>query len=132
MNAIASAGVAKPLANTARLKRPTEFAQVFQHKRAVRGVFMSIHFAPSGAQLPHSRLGLVVAKRYAKRAVTRNTVKRVLRAQYQHIDLPAIDIVCRLHRPLPAVSLCALRQLLHQDMQALWPQLLAQTASSAS
>ena len=34
-------------------------------------------------ELPHARLGVVVAKRFAPRAVTRNTIKRVTRELFR-------------------------------------------------
>jgi len=51
-------------------------------------------------QLPHARLGVVVAKRFAPRAVTRNTIKRVTRELFRTTGLPPIDCVVRLARPV--------------------------------
>ena len=51
-------------------------------------------------QLPHARLGVVVAKRFAPRAVTRNTIKRVTRELFRVTGLPAIDCVVRLAKPV--------------------------------
>ncbi len=51
-------------------------------------------------ELPHARLGVVVAKRFAPRAVTRNTIKRVTRELFRVTTLPAIDCVVRLSRPV--------------------------------
>lgn len=50
--------------------------------------------------LPHARLGVVVAKRFAPRAVTRNTIKRVTRELFRQSALPSIDCVVRLARPV--------------------------------
>lgn len=51
-------------------------------------------------QLPNARLGIVVAKRFAPRAVTRNTIKRVTRELFRLTSLPSIDCVVRLSRPV--------------------------------
>ncbi len=51
-------------------------------------------------QLPHARLGIVVAKRFAPRAVTRNTIKRVTRELFRVTGLPPIDCVVRLAKPV--------------------------------
>ena len=51
-------------------------------------------------ELPHARLGVVVAKRFAPRAVTRNTIKRVTRELFRVATLPAIDCIVRLARPV--------------------------------
>ena len=49
-------------------------------------------------ELPHARLGVVVAKRFAPRAATRNTIKRVARELFRVTALPPIDCVVRLSR----------------------------------
>ena len=49
-------------------------------------------------ELPHARLGVVVAKRFAPRAATRNTIKRVTRELFRVTPLPPIDCVVRLSR----------------------------------
>lgn len=57
------------------------------------------------AQSPQTaRLGLVVPKRNAKRAVHRNLVKRLAREAFRHVcsQLPPYDLVLRLARPLNA------------------------------
>jgi ribonuclease P protein component len=50
--------------------------------------------------LPHARLGVVAAKRFAPRAVTRNTIKRVTRELFRTTPLPGIDCIVRLARPV--------------------------------
>ena len=49
-------------------------------------------------QLPHARLGVVVAKRLAPRAVTRNTIKRLTRELFRVAGLPPLDCVVRLSK----------------------------------
>ena len=51
-------------------------------------------------QLSHARLGIVAAKRFAPRAVTRNTIKRVTRELFRQSALPAIDCIIRLSKPV--------------------------------
>lgn len=51
-------------------------------------------------QLGHARLGIVAAKRFAPRAVTRNTIKRVARELFRQSALPAIDCIVRLSNPV--------------------------------
>ena len=50
--------------------------------------------------LGHARLGIVVAKRLAPRAVTRNLVKRLTREIFRKSGLAAVDCIVRLNRPL--------------------------------
>lgn len=52
--------------------------------------------------LSHARLGVVVAKRFAPRAVTRNTIKRITRETFRQSTLPAIDCIVRLSKPVNA------------------------------
>lgn len=51
-------------------------------------------------QLCRARLGIVAAKRFAPRAVTRNTIKRVARELFRQTALPAIDCIVRLSNPV--------------------------------
>lgn len=51
-------------------------------------------------QLAHARLGVVAAKRFAPRAVTRNTIKRVTRELFRQTALPPIDCIVRLSKPV--------------------------------
>ena len=59
-----------------------------------------------------ARLGLVIAKRFAPHAVTRNTIKRVLREAFRHQakQLPTRDYVFRLHSRVGETSLTQLRR----------------------
>lgn len=59
-----------------------------------------------------ARLGLVVPKRNAKRAVHRNLIKRLAREAFRHVctQLPAYDLVLRLGKPLNAKTESLQRQ----------------------
>jgi ribonuclease P protein component len=48
-----------------------------------------------------ARLGLVIPKRLARRAVLRNLIKRLAREAFRHAlpGLPAVDMVLRLSKP---------------------------------
>ena len=75
-------------------------------------------------ELPHARLGVVVAKRFAPRAVTRNTIKRVTRELFRVAQLPAVDCIVRLARPVntkqgPATT-AALKAVLRTEIQKLF------------
>ena len=52
--------------------------------------------------LLQARLGVVAAKRLAPRAVTRNTIKRATRELFRQAELPAVDCIVRLSRPVNA------------------------------
>ena len=73
---------------------------------------------------PQARLGIVAGKRFAPRAVTRNTVKRVAREIFRQASLPACDCILRLAKPLntkadPATS-SSLKARLRGELQELF------------
>lgn len=71
--------------------------------------------------LPHARLGLVVGKRYARLAVSRNRVKRIARETFRlnQTDLAGLDGIVLGRAGVDQLDKAALRQQLAQ----LWRQL---------
>lgn len=100
---------------SARLNSPAEFSLVFSARQVVRGRFFDLHYQlPSkpafdlaaGAEVvvfasPGARLGLVIAKKLARRAVQRNLLKRLVREYFrrQRLLLPPVDMILRLAKP---------------------------------
>ena len=88
-------------------------------------------------QLPHARLGVVVAKRFAPRAATRNTIKRVTRELFRNSALPPVDCVVRLSRAVnskdgPATT-ARLKAELRDELSRLFAaQVAAQARSSVA
>ena len=84
-----------------RLHSPRDFAAVLDTRKAVRGSCFDLHyrFADPGAP---ARLGLIVPKRMARRAVLRNKIKRLGREAFRQLQtaIPHYDVVLRLVRPL--------------------------------
>ncbi len=104
-----------------RLTKTDEFSSVFGFRRAIRGKLLMLHYQPRPAGNTEARLGLVVGKKLLKRAVDRNTVKRIVREQFRHCraGLPAVDLVVRLAaKPAPLD-----RKLLADDFLALLEKL---------
>jgi ribonuclease P protein component len=81
-----------------RIVKTDDFSSVFR----LRPVQRSAHFVlyARGNTLGHARLGVVVAKRFAPRAVTRNTIKRLARETFRQSALPALDCIVRLSKPV--------------------------------
>jgi ribonuclease P protein component len=74
--------------------------------------------------LPHARLGVVVAKRLAPRAATRNMIKRMTREIFRQSSLRANDCIVRLSVPVnkksqPATS-APLKSELRQELLRLF------------
>lgn len=108
----------------ARLHRPSEFAAALKGRRLARGAFFILSAAaPSGlpaGQAAQARLGMVIAKRFAAHATTRNALKRAIRESFRHcrLQLPPQDYVLRLHSKLTPTSLTALKRLARAEVDA--------------
>jgi len=117
-------------ARVQRIIKTDEFSSVFR----LRPVQRTAHFVlyARSNELTHARLGVVVAKRLAPRAVTRNTVKRMTRESFRLAELPAMDFVVRLSASVNsrsgAATSATLRKSLRQELTAL---LQSQCASKA-
>lgn len=124
----ASTSMRATLPASARLHRPSEYAQALKGKRLARGALfvVSTPRVAAGCAPEHdtARLGLIIAKRFAKRAVTRNTVKRVIREAFRlrRPALPAKDYVFRLQTRLDPQSLTQLKQLVRLEVNQLLDQ----------
>jgi len=102
----------------ARLHRPTEFSAALSGRRVARGVYFVvtakalISSEQPNAAPPSARLGLIMAKRFAQHASTRNALKRVVREAFRscRLSLPAADYVVRLNKRIEAISLSALKR----------------------
>ena len=85
-------------ARSRRILKTDEFSSVFR----LRPVFRTAHFAlyVRANDLGHARLGVVVAKRFAPRAVTRNMIKRLAREIFRKASLTHQDCIIRLSAPI--------------------------------
>jgi ribonuclease P protein component len=88
-----------------RLVKTDEYSSVFGFRRALKSPHFLLHYRPRGAdEIPGARLGLVVAKRFLRRSVDRNLVRRLAREQFRLLRgrLRSSDYVLRLAaKPLP-------------------------------
>jgi ribonuclease P protein component len=94
-----------------RLHRPGEFAAVMASRMRVSGGCFELRYRlrmPSDTGVPavRARLGLIIPKRLAKRAVLRNLLKRLARESFRNANpgLPAMDLVLRLAKPALAAG----------------------------
>jgi ribonuclease P protein component len=83
-------------ARARRIVKTDEFSSVFRLRPARKSAHFVLYTRQN--QLPHARLGVVVAKRLAPRAVTRNTIKRLTRELFRVAGLPPLDCVVRLSK----------------------------------
>ncbi|WP_273703992.1 ribonuclease P protein component [Candidatus Accumulibacter vicinus] len=76
-----------------------EYSSVFGFRRALKSRHFLLHYRPRSAEeVPGARLGLVVAKRFLRRSVDRNLVRRLAREQFRLMRsrLRSSDFVLRL------------------------------------
>ena len=107
----------------ARLHRPIEFSAALSGRRVARGAYFvvtaKVVTQPEQATSspPIARLGLIMAKRFAHHAATRNALKRVVREAFRtcRLSLPAADYVVRLNKRIESVSLSALKRAARQE-----------------
>jgi ribonuclease P protein component len=81
-----------------RIVKTDEFSSVFRLRPVQRSAHFVLYARPNA--LPHARLGVVVAKRFAPRAVTRNAIKRITRELFRKSMLSSMDCIVRLSGPV--------------------------------
>jgi ribonuclease P protein component len=111
----------------ARLHRPTEFAAALSGRRIARGVFFVVTAHSRALNEPEAtseplcaRLGLIMAKRFAQHASTRNALKRVVREAFRakRMELPPNDFVVRLHKRIASMSLTEIKLAARKEADA--------------
>jgi len=85
-------------ARARRIVKTDEFSSVFRLRPTQKTAHFVLYTRPN--DLPHARLGVVAAKRFAPRAVTRNTIKRMTRELFRTSHLAQVDCIVRLSRPV--------------------------------
>lgn len=114
------------LSRRSRLTRPNQFKQAFANGRRVHQPPFTLVFRLN--TLGHARFGMAIGKRYAKRAVERNRLKRQLREAFRsHCDeLPAVDCVFYLN----SVSAGHSNAMLRSAIDRLWQKMKAKCERS--
>jgi len=112
-----------------RIVETDDFSSVFRLKPRKRTAHFVFYARPT--RLAHARLGIVVAKRFAPRAVTRNLIKRLSREAFRQAGLPPLDCIVRLSAPVvgrdkPASSAELKRQLRQELLQMFPPKVFSE------
>jgi ribonuclease P protein component len=116
-----------------RLHAAKDFSSVFAARKVLRGRNFDLHFLLSAGadaesvQASSARLGIVVAKKLARRAVQRNLLKRLAREAFRNTRprLPPYDLVLRLSKPTAARLDEIARGVLRREIEQLLNQLPA-------
>lgn len=115
------AAVAESFPRRARLTRPSEYRRVFKTGLKSGDAAMTVLATANGLEYP--RLGLTIPRKAARRAVTRNRIKRIIRdsfrRQAQHY-FGGLDIVVLARPGVAELTNSELRQALHHH----WKRLL--------
>lgn len=101
-----------------RLSLPAEFA----HALRARPIAVSPHFQVFRPQVSgRARLGVVVGKRFVRRSVDRNAVKRLIRELFRtrRFELTKNDVVVRVRNPIPLIGLAATKVALRAELMKL-------------
>lgn len=94
----------------AKLIKTDEFSSVFNFRKRISAKFLALHYQPNS--VGHARLGLVVGKKVAKRAVDRNYMRRVLREFFriQQHEINPVDLVVRVQKKFEKEDFIQIKQ----------------------
>lgn len=92
-----------------RIVRTDEFSSVFNFRRRFEGAYFQLYYRPNDAG--QARLGVVVGKKWLRRAHDRNAVKRLVREHFRLLQhrLSSVDLVVRLAKPAVRLPLSVLK-----------------------
>ena len=109
--------------NAARLLKTDEFSSVFRLRPWRRSTHFVVYAKPTGQA---ARLGLVVGKKFASRAATRNLVKRIAREGFRlrRNEFDGWDVLLRLSvrfdkKALPSATSPGLKTLVRTEIEML-------------
>ncbi|MDP1766019.1 MAG: ribonuclease P protein component [Methylotenera sp.] len=86
------------LVKQAKMIKTDDFSSVFNFRKRISTQYLAIHYQPNMYQ--RARLGLVVGKKTAKLAVSRNYMRRVIREFFrlnQH-QIGHVDLIIRVQK----------------------------------
>ncbi|WP_293007172.1 ribonuclease P protein component [Nitrosomonas sp.] len=105
-----------------KLQKASEFAAIINFKCQISGDLIQIYAKPNG--LGYARLGLIVSKKFERRATRRNRIKRILRETFRRKrgsdKIKEMDWLIRLRRPMikdESKGLSAEMQLIMLELQ---------------
>jgi len=98
------------LVKQAKMIKTDEFSSVFNFRKRISSQYLAMHYQPNSLQ--HARLGLVIGKKTAKLAVSRNYMRRVLREFFrlQQHDVCHVDLIVRVQKKFNKVDFIKIKQ----------------------
>ena len=107
-----------------RLTKTDEFSSVFGFRKALKSRHFLLHYRLRAAEEEGgARLGLVVAKRFLRRSVDRNLIRRLAREHFRlmRYRLPSRDFIIRLAAKPVALD----RQALAEEIRGLLGKMIS-------
>lgn len=103
-----------------RLLNKAEFQSVFDASKKINQRYLLLLFKKN--LQPLSRLGIIVSKRVAKKAVTRNRIKRTIRESFRHEQekIKGFDIIIIARQQCDVVD----NKKLREGLDILWQKLI--------
>lgn len=98
------------LIKQAKMIKTDDFSSVFNFRKRFSLQYLAIHYQPNTLERP--RLGLVLGKKTAKLAVSRNYMRRVLREFFrlnQH-QICHVDLIIRVQKKFDKVDFFQIKQ----------------------
>lgn len=110
------------LSQSKRLKTPAEFQAVFKQPFRSKTSQFTVLASPNQREYP--RLGLIVAKRFERKAVHRNRARRLIRESFRHnqVTLAGLDVVVLVRCGLSNQK----TQILYERLEQQWQNLAKQ------
>lgn len=117
---VAEAGVDLGFRGEYRIRKTDEFSSVFAFRKTLRGKHFDILHRPNS--LATARLGVVIAKKFVRSAVSRNLTRRIVRESFRlsRMRLPQRDIVVRVSIRMDTLD----RQALRKEIDELFARLV--------
>jgi ribonuclease P protein component len=116
----------------ARLLKTDEYSSVFRLRPWRRSPHFVLYGKPTGNE---ARLGLVIGKKFAPRAVTRNLIKRLAREAFRlrRAELGGWDILLRMHskidrKAMPSAKSPPLRTVCREEIDGLLDRAVREAA----
>lgn len=117
---VAEAGVDLGFRGEYRIRKTDEFSSVFAFRRTLRGKHFDMLHRPNSVAT--ARLGVVIAKKFVRSAVSRNLIRRIVRESFRlsRTKLPQYDIVVRVSARMDTSD----RQALREEIDELFARLV--------
>jgi ribonuclease P protein component len=98
------------LIKQAKMIKTDDFSSVFNFRKRFSLRYLAMHYQPNTLQRP--RLGLVVGKKIAKLAVSRNYMRRVLREffRFNQHEICHVDLIIRVQKKFDKVEFILIKQ----------------------